>query len=102
METISIMDGLILTVVSMLVVFSVLGALWGITEWTSKLLGEIEETPSVEPTSCFVLPEGEPNGLKPLPTNPTHQLVAEIMALTLASEDQSNIKLEIHESIRIK
>ena len=43
MESISIIDGLMLTVVSMLTVFVVLIALWGITELTAKLVNGSEK-----------------------------------------------------------
>ncbi len=98
MEAISIMDGLVLTVVSMLVVFAVLTALWGITEWTAKLVGK--ETPPVTAPQKNQTPVA--TQASQLVANPKHQLVAELMALTLASQDQPNKKLEIHESIRIK
>ena len=42
MDSISIYDGLILTVISMLVVFIVLAGIWGLIEITSRLVGGTE------------------------------------------------------------
>lgn len=44
----------------------------------------------------------QPQTVSPLAPNKTHQQVAELMALVLASEDASNKKFEIVESKRIK
>lgn len=105
MESISIMDGLVLTVVSMLVVFSVLTALWGLTELTAKLVNRNEQpadSPAAPATAGGLAhPTASPVNTALTP-NPKHQLVAELMALTLASQDQPNAKLEIHETLRIK
>lgn len=40
MESINIMDGLILTIVSILVVFVVLAAIWGLVEIVSSLINQ--------------------------------------------------------------
>ena len=107
MESISIMDGLVLTVVSMLVVFSVLTALWGLTELTAKLVNRNEQpadspaAPVTAATGGLAHPTASPVNTALTP-NPKHQLVAELMALTLASHDQPDAKLEIHETLRIK
>lgn len=96
MESISIIDGLMLTVVSMLTVFVVLIALWGITELTAKLVNGSEKA---EPAPAKPKPAVNTNNLAP---NKKHQQVAELVALALASEDEPNKKLEIQESKRIK
>ena len=96
MESISIIDGLMLTVVSMLTVFVVLIALWGITELTAKLVNGSEK---VESTPAPAKPKPAVNNLAP---NKKHQQVAELVALALASDDEPNKKLEIQESKRIK
>ncbi len=104
METISILDGLTLTVASMLVVFTVLAAIWGLVEVTSKLVQSSEtdagSTEMSQPTaSQAIAPQSTTNTLAP---NSKHQKVAELMALVLASEDEPNKKFEIVESQRIK
>ena len=98
MESISIIDGLMLTVVSMLTVFVVLIALWGITELTAKLVNGSEKAEST-PAPAKPKPTVNTNNLAP---NIKHQQVAELVALALASDDEPNKKLEIQESKRIK
>lgn len=98
MESISIIDGLMLTVVSMLTVFVVLIALWGITELTAKLVNGSDKAEST-PAPAKPKPAVHTNNLAP---NKKHQQVAELVALALASEDEPNKKLEIQESKRIK
>lgn len=104
METISILDGLTLTVVSMLVVFTVLAAIWGLVEVTSKLVQSSETTAgstemSQPAAGKATAPQPTTDTLAP---NSKHQKVAELMALVLASEDEPNKKFEIVESQRIK
>lgn len=104
METISILDGLTLTVASMLVVFTVLAAIWGLVEVTSKLVQSSEtdagSTEMSQPAaSQATAPQSTTDTLAP---NSKHQKVAELMALVLASEDEPNKKFEIVESQRIK
>lgn len=97
METINLFDGLILTIVSMIVVFVVLGAIWGLTELTAKILRNNEEfAGEIHPTDTKIArPEH-------IVSNRNNEKVAEIMALILASEDQPNKKFEIIETKRIK
>ena len=104
METISIMDGLMLTVVSMLVVFLVLGSIWGLVEFVSKIINQLEpaldttdRTSTSNPAAVSTTKTGDS-----LATNQKHQKVAEIMALVIASEDEPNKKFEITESKRVK
>lgn len=99
MESINIMDGLILTIVSILVVFVVLATIWGLVEIVSSLINQqepVEESVGTQPSAS------QPQTVSPLAPNKTHQQVAELMALVLASEDASNKKFEIVESKRIK
>lgn len=99
MESINIMEGLVLTIVSMLVVFVVLAAIWGLVEIVSILLNQqepIEDSLGTQPTTSH------PQTVHSLTPNKKHQQVAELMALVLASEDEPNKKFEIVESKRIK
>lgn len=98
MESISIMDGLMLTIVSMLTVFSVLLVLWGLTEMIAKFVNGSDKSEPA-PAAAKPAPAVNTNNLAP---NKKHQQVAELVALALASEDEPNKKLEIQESKRIK
>lgn len=100
MNSISILDGLILTVVSMAVVFFVLAAIWGLVELTARLIKE-DEIPIDPATSVRNVPvNADQSGF--LAANIAHQQAAELISLVLASEDQPDKKFEIVESIRIK
>lgn len=100
MNSISILDGLILTVVSMAVVFFVLAAIWGLVELTARLIKE-DEIPIDPATSVRNIPvNADQSGS--LAANKAHQQTAELISLVLASEDQPDKKFEIVESIRIK
>lgn len=100
MNSISILDGLILTVVSMAVVFFVLAAIWGLVELTARLIKE-DEIPIDPATSVRNVPvNADQSGS--LSANIAHQQAAELISLVLASEDQPDKKFEIVESIRIK
>ncbi|HLR91710.1 MAG TPA: OadG family protein [Atopostipes sp.] len=104
MTSISLFDGLMLTIVSMLVVFLVLAAIWGLTELTAHFAREeapsqisTPRQPTTDPLASF-----HPPNQDDLPAHEKHQKAAEIIALILASEDQSNKKFEIIESKRVK
>lgn len=97
METISILDGLVLTIVSMLVVFSVLAAIWGLVELIAKIVNRPEASLEAAGT-----PSMNNQAVDTLAPNPKHQQVAELMALVLASEDEPNKKFEIIETKRVK
>ena len=100
MNSISILDGLILTVVSIAVVFFVLAAIWGLVEVTARLIKEddvlLESTSLVRNIPVNADQSGS------LAANKAHQQAAELISLVLASEDQPDKKFEIVESIRIK
>lgn len=98
MESISIYDGLILTIVSMLVVFSVLAAIWGLVELVARFVPAAE--PTTKPASKPVAANTQ--NVNTLAPNQKYQQVAEMMALILASEDEPDKKFEITESKRIK
>lgn len=104
METISIFDGLVLTVVSILVVFLLLTAIWGLVELFAKLLNRQEtatETVNLHPMSNKLSTFPDENS-QALVANPKYQQVAEIIALVLASENQPDKKFEITDSKRVK
>lgn len=100
MDSISILDGLILTVVSMAVVFFVLAAIWGLVEVTARLIKEDDVL--LEPTSLVRNIPVNADQSGSLAANKAHQQAAELISLVLASEDQPDKKFEIVESIRIK
>lgn len=99
MESISIYDGLILTVVSMLVVFSVLAAIWGLVEITSRFARDPEPVTESAKTKVSSAKPQDSNTLTP---NQIHQQAVEMMALVLASKDEPDKKFEIVESKRIQ
>lgn len=103
MESISIFDGLTLTIVSMLVVFGVLAAIWGLVELMARFIPE-EET-AADATRGQSTPKSaaaSAQSSNTLAPNKKQQQAAEMMALILASEDEPNKKFEITESKRIK
>jgi Na+-transporting methylmalonyl-CoA/oxaloacetate decarboxylase gamma subunit len=103
MDSITIYDGLILTIVSMLVVFAVLAAIWGLVELTGRFISKEELTP--EATNGQVTSQATSTNTQSsntLSPNKKHQQAAEMMALILASENKPDKKFEITESKRIK
>lgn len=104
METINLTEGLILTLVSMIVVFIILGAIWGLTELIANIVGDPEEKTQLTDSPTTDDDTVSPIDIKnqSLVINEKNQKAAEIMALILAAEDQPNKKFEIIESERIK
>lgn len=98
MTSITLGDGLVLTIVSMITVFALLGALWGITSLMAKFFGE-EEAPT---SSAPVAKDAAQTSGGGLLANKKHQKVAEMTALIVASEGIQDRKFEIVESKRIK
>lgn len=95
MDTITIYDGLGLTVVAMIVVFIVLASIWGLVELVAKFM--------TVPEPLLDNNAGENSLPQPkLIDQPKHKKVAEIIALVLASEDKPDKKFEIVESKRIR
>lgn len=92
MESITLLDGLILTVVSMAIVFIVLGVIAYLIDIIAKIVNkeEVKEAPANRVVST-----------NPLQANEEYQFVAEMMALVLASEDEPNRKFEVVETKRI-
>lgn len=99
METFSIFDGLVLTIVAMLVVFVVLAAIWGLVELNAKVIAYFRKD-EVKPVQSVTQPTRSTS--TQLTANPKHKKVAEIMALILASEDKPDKKFEIIETKRVK
>ena len=100
METISLMDGINLTVVSIPIVFAVLASIWGLVELVAKFIPkpEMPKESSVRSQS-----QNDTSSVSnTISDNSKHKLVAELMALTLASEDQPDKKFEIVESKRFR
>lgn len=95
MDTITIYDGLVLTVVAMLVVFIVLASIWGLVELVAKFISNDEPTLEAELASS-------PITYPKTTENPKHKKAAEIIALVLASEDEPDKKFEIIASKRIR
>lgn len=92
MESVSIGDGLILTVVAIVLVFIVLAALWGFIELVHKVLGdEPEETPKAVAPAPATAPA----------SNSELQTVAEIMAVIAAHEEDPKNDYDIVETKRI-
>lgn len=102
METISLLDGLILTVVSMLLVFLVLGAIWLLTDYIAKVVNREEPIPSKEQIKPTPALAADSTKTDLVTENPKNQFVAEMIALILASEDQPDCKFEVVESQKIK
>lgn len=102
METVSIMDGLVLTVVSIMLVFTVLAAIWGLIELVSKILISIgsKEELAVPAASSPVATNNVSS--QTLNVNEKNKQAAEVISLVLASEDQPNKKFEIVDSKRVK
>lgn len=102
METISLGDGLVLTIVSIALVFLVLAMIGVLTDYVAKVVHR------EEPISPEDAVEAEPavsttareTGLSP--ANPENQFVAEMTALVLASENQPDRKFEVVESKKIR
>ncbi len=99
METISLSDGLILTVISMLLVFLVLSAIWILTDFVAKVVNKKELDDEIETKQTFAGVSTESKAPK---VNLKNQFAAEIIALILASEDEPNRKFEVVESKKIK
>ena len=95
MDTITIYDGLILTITAMVVVFVVLAIIWGLVELVANFMLTNEPTSEMRPAESSN-PQPETRD------NPEYKKAAEIMALVLASEDEPTKKFEIVESKRIR
>ncbi len=102
MESISLIDGLILTFVSILLVFVVLGSIGILTELVSKLVNKNDTTITTSQIEEKESSTNNLNSINPLKINKNNRLAAEMIALVFASEDMPNRKFEVVESKRIK
>lgn len=102
MESINLGDGLVLTVVSMLLVFLVLAAIWLLIELVAKFVHEPESTTEKAQGATQQPTDKELMKQDLLQSNSDYQFVAEMMALVLASEGQTDRKFEVVKSERIK
>ena len=98
METFNLGDVLIVTIVAMIVVFSVLARLWFLVERVHKLVGEA--------TQAAIAPVHQEDDLQPVLLDPgvdeQRAKAAAIMALVAAYEAHPAKKFEIVDVTRIK
>ena len=98
METFNLSDGLIVTIVAMIVVFSVLASLWFLVELVHKLVGE--------PAPATTAPIDREEASQPVLLDPgvdeQRAKAAAITALVAAYEAHPAKKFEIVDVTRIK
>ena len=98
METFNLADGLIVTVVAMIVVFAVLASLWFLVELVHKLVGE--------PAGVASAPIRQVDDLQPVVQEPRvdeqRAKAAAITALIAAYEAHPAKKFEIVDVTRVK
>ncbi len=98
METFNLGDGLVVTVVAMIVVFAVLASLWFLVELVHKLVGE--------PAQAAPVPGHREEASQPVLLDPgvdeQRAKAAAIMALIAAYEAHPAKKFEIVDVTRIK
>ena len=98
METFNLGDGLIVTVVAMIVVFAVLSCFWFLVELVHKLVGE--------PAQAALAPVHREEAIQPVLQNPgvdeQRAKAAAITALVAAYEAHPAKKFEIVDETRIK
>ena len=98
METFNLGDGLVVTVVAMIVVFAVLASLWFLVELVHKLVGE--------PAQAAIAPVHQEDDLQPvlldLGVDEQRAKAAAIMALVAEYEAHPAKKFEIVDVTRIK
>lgn len=98
METFNLGDGLIVTVVAMIVVFSVLASLWLLVELMHKLVGEpAQAAPASVHREEAIQPVLQDTGV-----DEQRAKAAAIMALVAAYEAHPAKKFEIVDVTRIK
>lgn len=98
METFNLGDGLIVTIVAMIVVFSVLASLWFLVELVHKLVGE----PAVAVSEPIRQKDDSQSGLLDRGVDEQRAKAAAIMALVAAYEAHPAKKFEIIDVTRIK
>ena len=98
METFNLADGLIVTIVAMIVVFSVLASLWFLVELVHKLVGE--------PAGVASAPIHQQDDVQPVVQEPgvdeQRAKAAAITALIAAYEAHPAKKFEIVDVTRVK
>lgn len=98
METFNLGDGLVVTVVAMIVVFAVLASLWFLVELVHKLLGEPAQTSS----TLLTREEDVQPVLRDMGVDEQRAKAAAITALIAAYEAHPAKKFEIVDVTRIK
>lgn len=102
METFSLMDGLVVTIVAMVVVFSVLASLWFLVELTHKLVGDPTEEKAMRDKKELQRTSATPMTAEALGLDEKRAKVAAITALVMAYEEHPAKKFEIVEVSRVK
>ena len=102
MGTFSLIDGLVVTVVAMVVVFAVLASLWFLVELTHKLVGEPTAKKTMSDKNEQQRTSATPIATDELGLDGKRAEVAAITALAMAYEDHPAKKFEIVEMIRVK
>lgn len=100
METFSLMDGLVVTIVAMVVVFSVLASLWFLVELMHKLVGNPTEEKAMRDKKELQRIAATPITAEALDEKLTK--VAAITSLVMTYEEHPAKKFEIVEVIRVK
>lgn len=102
MGTFSLIDGLVVTVVAMVVVFAVLASLWFLVELTHKLVGEPTAKKTMSDKNEQQRTSAMPTAIDDWGLDGKRAEVAAITALAMAYEDHPAKKFEIVEMIRVK
>jgi len=102
METFSLMDGLVVTVVAMVVVFVVLASLWFMVELTHKLVGDPAEEKARNDKNGIQTLSEIPFAASNVVVDEKRAKAAAVTALVMAYEEHPAKKFEIVEVIRIK
>lgn len=102
METFSLMDGMVVTVVAMVVVFVVLSCLWFMVELIHKLVGDsTEKEPVVDKKGMQTL-SATPAATANVVVDEKRAKAAAVTALVMAYEEHPAKKFEIVDVIRVK
>ena len=102
METFSLMDGMVVTVVAMVVVFVVLSCLWFMVELTHKLVGDPTEKEPVDDKKGMQTMSATPVATADVVVDEKRAKAAAVTALVMAYEEHPAKKFEIVEVIRVK
>ncbi|CZQ93769.1 oadg fam: sodium pump decarboxylases gamma subunit [Trichococcus palustris] len=102
METFSLMDGMVVTVVAMVVVFVVLTCLWFMVELTHKLVGDPTEEKAMSDKKELQRTSATPNATVNIVVDEKRAKAAAVTALVMAYEEHPAKKFEIVEVVRVK